>query len=51
VNEGVNNPPMGQSSLLGENFTPVGQLLLLKTGLWSSTYCVQKVAFRLGHDK
>jgi hypothetical protein len=30
VNEGVNNPPRGHSSLLGENFTPGDQLMLLK---------------------
>jgi hypothetical protein len=38
VNEGVyNNPPSGPSSSLGENFTSGGQLMLLKTGLWTST--------------
>jgi hypothetical protein len=34
VNKGVNNPSRGQSSPLGENVTPGGQLMLLKTGLW-----------------
>jgi hypothetical protein len=38
VNEGVNNTLRGQSLPLGKNFTPGGQLKLLKAGLRSRTY-------------
>jgi hypothetical protein len=34
VNEGVNIPHRIQSSALGAKFTPVGQLMMLKIGLW-----------------